>query len=155
MPFGRTWNDYNRTLRFGFALILITTVGRWILSLAGRYGAIAVLIVWLATGKRGIVAADQARADGAGSLEVLTYVLLPLFWPSLLAGGLIVAALSLFEVVVTQLVSPPGFGSIALAILNHMHYGRDDVVITTSLMVVTAGVVVTQLCGWLMVRAGK
>ena len=35
MPFGRTWNDYNQMLRFGFALILITTVGRWILSLTG------------------------------------------------------------------------------------------------------------------------
>ncbi|UCD27845.1 MAG: iron ABC transporter permease [Planctomycetota bacterium] len=127
----------------------------WILSLAARYGAIAVLIVWLAVGRRVIVTVDQARTDGAGSLDVLTYVLLPIIWPSLLAAGLIVVVLSLFEVVVTQLVGPIGFEGIALTILGHMHYGRDDVVITTSLVIVAAGIVAAQICSWLLLRARK
>ncbi len=127
----------------------------WILALVGRYGGIAVLIAWLAVGRRGIVAADQARTDGAGGAGVLAFVLLPMVWPSLLAAALIVVALSLFEVIVTQLVGPVGFPSIAMTILGHMHYGRDDVVITTSLTVVAAGVVLTQVCGRLLVRAKR
>ena len=127
----------------------------WILALVGRYGAVAVLITWLATARRNMVTVDQARVDGAAGSTILACVLLPLVWPSLLAAGLIVAMLSLFEVVVTQMVGPVGFPSIALTILNHMHYGRDDVVITTSLIVVAAGVVVTALSGWLLARSAR
>jgi ABC-type Fe3+ transport system permease subunit len=85
-------------------------------------------------------------------LDVLAYVSLPMVWPALVAAGLIVAALSMFEVVVTHLVGPLGFPSIALTLLGQMHWGRDDVVITTSLVIVAAGVVATQLCGWLLAR---
>ncbi len=124
----------------------------WALALTARYAAVVVLIAWLALRKRGVEAAEQARTDGAGDWAVLSYVLLPMVGPSLLAGGVIVAILSLFEVVVSQLIRPVGYPSIALALLNQMHYGRDDLVIITSLMIVTAGVIVTQLCGGLLVR---
>jgi iron(III) transport system permease protein len=127
----------------------------WTLSLVGRYGAIAVLISWLAVGRRGNAAADQARTDGAGVTGVLAHVLLPMVWPSLLAAGLIVTTLSLFEVVITQMTGPVGYPSIAVAILGQMHYGRDNVVITTSLAVVAAGFVLTQVCGRLLVRREK
>jgi len=125
----------------------------WILGLVGRYGAIAILITWLATGRRHLVLADQARADGARSTDVLKSVLLPWAAPSLLAAGLIVAMLSLFEIVVTQIVGPVRYPSIAVALLNQMHYARVDVVITTSIVVMVAGVLATQLCAWLLVRA--
>jgi len=124
----------------------------WSLSLVGRYGAVAALITWLAVGRRGITAAQQAQTDGAGGADVVAFVLLPMVAPSLLAAGLIVAVLGLFEVVVTQLVGPVGFPSIAMTILGHMHYGRDDVVIITSLAVVAAGIILTQICGRLLVR---
>jgi ABC-type Fe3+ transport system permease subunit len=124
----------------------------WILGLVGRFGAIAILITYLATGRRHCVLADQARADGAGSVEVLKSVLLPWAAPSLLAAGLIVAMLSLFEIVVTQIVGPVRYPSIAIALLNQMHYARVDEVITTSIVVMTVGVIMTQVCGWLLVR---
>lgn len=127
----------------------------WILSLVGRYAAIAVLIAWLAVGRRGIATADQARVDGAGTSAVLGHVLLPMVWPSLLAAGLIVTTLALFEVVITQMTGPVGYPSIAVTLLGQMHYGRDNVVITTSQVVVAAGFVLTQICGRLLVRQEK
>ncbi|MDM8009148.1 MAG: hypothetical protein QUV05_23655 [Phycisphaerae bacterium] len=122
----------------------------WILSLVSRYGALAVLIVWLAIGRRGSAAVDQARADGAGATGVLAYVLLPMIWPSLLAAGLIVTMLAMFEVVITQMTGPVGYPSIAVTLLGQMHYGRDNVVITTSQTVVIAGFILTQICGRLL-----
>ncbi len=127
----------------------------WVLSLVGRYGAVAVLIAWLAVGHRGHAALDQARVDGAGVAAVLAHVLLPTVWPSLLAAGLIVTMLALFEVVITQMTAPIGYPSIAVSLLGQMHYGRDNVVITTSQTVVAAGFVLTQVCGRLLVRQGK
>jgi len=86
---------------------------------------------------------------------VLAHVLLPTVWPSLLAAGLIVTMLALFEVVITQMTAPIGYPSIAVSLLGQMHYGRDNVVITTSQTVVAAGFVLTQVCGRLLVRQGK
>jgi iron(III) transport system permease protein len=117
----------------------------WVLSLAGRYGAVAVLLAWLALGRRSVVSIDQARVDGGGSLDVLAHVLLPMLWRPLAAAGLVVMILSLFEVVVTQMTRPPAYGSIAMTILNYMHYGRDDAVITSSLTLMGAGVLLMQV----------
>jgi len=126
----------------------------WTLVLAGRYAAVAVLVGWLCAGRRGVVLADQARADGAGRWAVLAYVLWPMHAPMLLAGGMIVAMLSLSEVVATHLVGPTGFPSIALTLLTHMHYGRDDVVIATSLTMVGGALVLMTACGRLLTRGG-
>jgi len=60
--------------------------------------------------------------------------------------------LSLFEIVVTHLVGPIGYPSLAVTLLNHMHYGRDDVVIATSLTMMVFGLAVTLVCGWLFTR---
>ncbi|MBI4580474.1 MAG: hypothetical protein HY718_12270 [Planctomycetes bacterium] len=127
----------------------------WILALVGRYGAVAVLIAWLAVGRRDIAAMDQARVDGGTSLDILGHVLLPLIWPSLLAAGSIVAVLAVFEVVVTQMTAPPAYGSIAMTVLNYMHYGRDDAVITSSVTLMAAGVLLTAVCGRVLARVGK
>lgn len=145
-PEGRTW-VYDLLARF-----YAETPGAWVLGLVGRYSAIAVLIAWLAAGRRGHVLADQARADGANRFGLLAWVLVPAVWPSLAAASLIVTVLAMFEVVTSQMLSPVQFPAIALSILNQMHYGRDDMVITTSLFIMVAGILLTQVCGWLLVR---
>jgi iron(III) transport system permease protein len=127
----------------------------WTLALVGRYGAVAVLILWMTLGRRDIATVDQARVDGGTGLDILGHVLLPLIWPSLMAAGLIVAVLAMFEVVVTQMTVPPAYGSIAMTILNYMHYGRDDAVIASSVTVMVAGVLLTQVCAHFLSRVGK
>lgn len=139
---------FNRPGGLGYLYDKTLTV--WCLGLIGRYAAIAVLVTWLATSRRDMAAIEQARNDGAGSMEVLAHILLPAVWPALLAGGLIVGMLSLFEIVMTQVVGPVGYPSPAVTILNHMHYGRDDVVIATSLTVLVVGVAVTLAAGRLL-----
>ena len=123
----------------------------WIAGMVARYAAIGVLVVWLAWGRRSHAVVEQARADGADAWGLMAGVVIPSAWPSLAAAGLIVAVLALFEVMITQSLSPPAYPSIGMSILNQMHYGRDDVVITTSLMVMVAGILLTQVCGWLLV----
>lgn len=122
----------------------------WIAALVGRYGVVAVLILWLSLGRRKIVAVEQARVDGGNGLDILRHVLVPMLWPALVSAGLIVTLLALFEVVITQLTRPPAYGSIAMTILNYMHYGRDDAVITTTLTLVAFGVVLAQACAHLL-----
>jgi iron(III) transport system permease protein len=124
----------------------------WVFALTARYGAIPILLVWLALRKRSIITVEQARVDGAGHAALLTSILLPMAAPSLLAGGAIVALLSMSEVVVSQLVGPVGYPSIALAILNLMHYGRDDTVIVASLLIVTSGMILAQVSARLWLR---
>ena len=144
---------YNRPGALGY--LYDRTPWVWCLSLVGRYGVIAVLIAWLALGRRSIHAVEQARSDGASNIDVLAFVLLPMLGPPLVAAGLIVMLLSLFEVVVSHLVGPVGYPSLGLTLLNHMHYGRDDVVIATCLTVCGAGLLATLACGWLLARARR
>ncbi len=122
----------------------------WCLALAARYSAIVVLITWLTVGRRAIAAAEQAQTDGAGRWDVLSSVILPTAWPSLLAGMLVVAGLTMFEIVLTQLLASARYSSIALTLLAQMHYGRDDTVITTSLLVMAGGVALTSGVGLLL-----
>lgn len=124
----------------------------WALALAGRYGVLAVAVTWLSLGRRKVAAVEQARVDGGSGLDILGHVLLPMLWPSLLSAGLIVTMLALFEVVVSQLTRPPAYGSIAMTVLNFMHYGRDDAVIVTVVTFMAVGVILTQLCGHLLNR---
>lgn len=124
----------------------------WVLALAARYAAIPVVIAALGLRRRVLATAEQARVDGAGRWAVLADVLMPVMARSLLAGAAIVALLSLSEVVVTQLVHPIAYSSIAASILQLMHYGRDDTVIVASLSIVAVGVILAQLCAALLLR---
>lgn len=112
----------------------------WVLAVTGRYAGLAVLLCWLGLRRQDVSAGEQARVDGAGGREVLTAVILPAAARTLIAAGLLVAALVMFEVVISHMVSPPGYNAVAISLLNNMHYGRDDVVITTSLVIVTMNV---------------
>ena len=135
--------------------LYVQTAWVWMLALTARYGLIAMLIAWVTVGRRGIVLAEQARVDGAWPAAIVTSVLIPTWWPAMLAGGLIVGMLSLFEVAVTQMVAPVAYRSISLTLLNLMHYGRDDIVIAGSLLSMIAGCVIAQVVARLCTRVAQ
>jgi iron(III) transport system permease protein len=126
----------------------------WVLALVARFAVIPVVVTWLTVRRDPDEMIGQARLDGAGVSEILVNIMLLRAWPTLLASGLIVMLLSMFEVVITQLVRPAGFRSIAASLLNQMHYGRDDVVILISLAIVGVGVMMALACSWLLVPRG-
>ena len=127
----------------------------WIIGLVGRYAGLTVLVCLLSVGRQAGILDEQAAVDGAGRLDAVVHVLSPLAAPSLVAGAMVVAVLSLFEVVVTQMVRPVGYPSIAITILGHMHYGRDDVVIAASLAMMIGGVAVSLVVTPLLERARR
>ena len=139
---------FNRPGLLGYLYDVTPVV--WIMGLVARYGLVAMLVVWTSLGSRRMLLVEQARVDGADTCQILVLILLRMLQPVLLAAVLVVMLLSLFEVVVTHLAGPVGFPSLSLTLLNHMHYGRDDVVIATSLTVMGLGVLLTLTCGWLV-----
>lgn len=96
---------------------------------AARFGVLLLLLVRLRTRSLSAQLGEQASVDRADALERFTSVTLPLLLPSVAAGGALVAMLALGEVAATQVVAPPGMRSVALTLLNAIHFGRDDQVI--------------------------
>lgn len=116
---------------------------------AARFAAIPLVAVRLAGASRWRVLLPAAMSDGADWRSAYWRLRLPLLWPTLLATGVVVALLSLTEVAAAQLVRPPGTPSLALTLLNQIHYGRNDQIIAlcTYVFLATAAVVaVLQVC---------
>lgn len=104
----------------------------WILGIEARFVLLCIVFTWIASRQ---VPADlilQSRSDGATEAVVHARIVLPMLRRSLAAGALLVGALSLSEVAVSFLLIPPRFGgSLAVAIDNQMHYGRNNDLIVT------------------------
>ncbi len=132
-----------------------STLVVWSAGLAARYGALVVVILLLAWGRHAREEIEQASVDGANAFRVMGHILLPRMVRPLAAAGLVVALLAMFEVAITQLVGPLVFPSMAVTLLSQMHYGGDDVVIATCLVIMGAGLVLVQICGWLWPRGDQ
>ncbi|MFN0135391.1 MAG: hypothetical protein ACKVS9_04650 [Phycisphaerae bacterium] len=111
---------------------------------AARFTAIPVLLLWLQS-REGRDLAGQAAVDRASPFEFYLRVRLPLIWRSLVGGLLIAGFLSLGEVSASQMVAPPGSRSIAITLLNAIHFGRDDQVIAMCLYIFAAAAIVAGL----------
>ncbi len=125
----------------------------WVLGLTGRFAFVALVLAYFAGRRVPGSLADQMRVDGGGFAEVWTHVWLPGVWSTLLVGGLIGAALVLGEVIISTLLCPPGNWSIAVTLLNQMHFGRyDQTVASTLLLVAPALVLAPVFAGWMRFR---
>jgi ABC-type Fe3+ transport system permease subunit len=108
-----------------------------LLSMVGalRFAAI-LMLAGLITGRR---IRDRylplAQTDGLRAREFTWHVFAPLAWPTLLGGTVIVALLSLGEVAASQLVRAPNVDSLAITLLNMIHFGRNDQIIALGLTV--------------------
>lgn len=72
---------------------------------------------------------DAARDLGAGRLQILRRILLPLLWPGILAGALLAFTLSLDDLVVTFFTSGPGTATLPKQVYSMAKTGRNMPVI--------------------------
>jgi iron(III) transport system permease protein len=77
---------------------------------------------------------DMASIDGAGPLRAAVSVVWPVAWPTLLAGGLLVGALSLTEVPATVLLMPQNPQVLTPTLMTWVHMSRYDPMIEASLL---------------------
>lgn len=106
---------------------------------AARFGMLAVALA-AGVGAPGSELMERAQADGASPEQAYLRVRLWERRPAITASFLIVTMLSLTEVSATCLTRPSGVGSIALRMLNEIHFGRNDEVLA--------------MCGYLSALAG-
>ncbi|HWE95301.1 MAG TPA: hypothetical protein VG269_15145 [Tepidisphaeraceae bacterium] len=110
------------------------TAALTIIAYVGRFGWIA-----LATG-RGTWSRpwrelrEMAAVDGAGTLRTAVSIVWPLAWPTLLAGGVLVGALSLTEVPATVLLMPQNPQVLTPTMMTWVHAQRSDPMIEASLV---------------------
>lgn len=104
------------------------------LANVARFGVLAVVATRLAARTESDGLIQAARADGAGWAACCA-IRLARVVRSWTAVCLVVGLLALTEVAASTLVNPPGVPSLALTLLNHVHFGRNDDVIALSLTV--------------------
>ena len=122
----------------------------WSAAMSVRFGFVPACVAYLLIRRMGPELLEQAKLDGAGPGQCLGYAVLPLLWRPLVAAGMIVACLTVSEVACTVLIQPTRFfgGSLAIAIDNQMHYGRQTDVIASSLMLMSPAVAIAIALPW-------
>ncbi|MBL1217272.1 MAG: hypothetical protein D8M59_07215 [Planctomycetes bacterium] len=124
-----------------------------------RYAMLAALFGrWIAKSEPQEIA-DLRLLDAGESIRGWLQVSGPRIWLPIASLAVIGSALALSEVSVSVIVYPPGWQSLAERLLNHMHYGREDYVITVCLLMMAIALVAGLLAvvgfQWLRVRPGR
>ncbi len=96
---------------------------------------------------------DMAAVDGASAMRTARSLVWPLAWPTLLAGGLLVGALSLTEVPATVLLMPQNPQVLTPTLMTWVHMARYDPMIEASLLMMAA-VLLPALAAVLLVSLG-
>lgn len=109
--------------------VIISLVG------AARFAFIPLLVVWLASRTRDLGTDEMARTDRADRAQRFWHVAVPQCMRPALCAALMVSLLTLGEVAAVQLVQPAGVGSVAMTLLNQIHFGRNDEIIAMCLHV--------------------
>ena len=119
-----------------------------VMTYISRFGWIALVAARGTWGTRWRDLRAMAALDGAGEIRTAVAVVWPLVWPTLAAGALLVAALSMTEVPATILLRPQRPEVLTPMLMSWVHITRYDPMIEASLMMM--GMVLTA---WLMVLA--
>jgi ABC-type Fe3+ transport system permease subunit len=124
-----------------------------VIAYLGRFGWLAVA-AGRSTWSRPWQELRQAAAvDGAGTLRVAFSIIAPLAWPTLVAGGLLVGALSLTEVPATVLLYPEHPQVLTPILMTWVHMARYDPMIEASLLMMAA-VLLPALAALLLTAIG-
>ena len=104
-----------------------------VLAHAGRFMAIPLLLSLIALSRVGDGYRRLAEVSGARGFRGLVAVGLPLVFPAALAGFVVAAVLSVSELPIALLLSPPGRPPISVDLFNLMHYARQSDALTVAL----------------------
>jgi ABC-type Fe3+ transport system permease subunit len=104
----------------------------------GRFGWLAILASAATWTKPWRELRDMSSVDGASVFQSALKVVFPLAWPVLLAGGLIVGALSMTEVPATVLLFPQNPQVLTPTLMTWVHMAHYDSMIEASLLMMAA-----------------
>ncbi|MFO0973917.1 MAG: hypothetical protein U1A27_10830 [Phycisphaerae bacterium] len=110
----------------------------WVAAMLGRFGFVAVAAAIVADGWVGRGLIEQAWLDGADASRRVGRICVPIGGAVMGAAALTVSCLALSEVPAAIILTPVRFGgSLAVAVDNQMHYGRNaDLIVTTGLLMI-------------------
>jgi iron(III) transport system permease protein len=105
-----------------------------VFAYVGRFGWLALAASWGTWSRPWRELRDMAATDGAGTWRTALSVVWPLAWPTLLAGGLLVGALSMTEVPATVLIFPQNPQVLTPQLMTWVHMAHYDPMIEASLL---------------------
>jgi ABC-type Fe3+ transport system permease subunit/DNA-binding beta-propeller fold protein YncE len=115
-----------------------------VMAYVARFGWIALAAAEMTQSPTWRHLRDMAAVDGATPWQTARAVIWPIAWPTLAAGALLLAALSLSEVPATVLLAPQRPQLLTPLMMTWVHMRRDDAMIEASLL--TAGMVLMLGC---------
>ena len=115
------------------------------LSYVARFGWIGIATGIVVTELSQSDLTEQAETDGATQLDILRRIHLPLKWPTLACGAGIIAVLSIADVATSALVRVPGPAPIAHILIEKYHRFEDGMLISLSLWLIAAALIVVGL----------
>ncbi len=124
-----------------------------VVAYVGRFGWIAVAAGAATWTRPWRELRQMASLDGAGRLRTAASVIWPAAWPTLLAGALLVGALSLTEVPATVLLMPQHPQVLTPKLMTWVHMSRYDPMIQASLLMMAA-VLVPAVAAVLLASVG-
>ena len=107
------------------------------IAYVGRFGWLALAASRGVWSKPWRELRDMASVDGASSWRTSTGVVWPLAWPTLVAGGLLVGALSMTEVPATVLIFPQNPQVLTPTLMTWVHMAHFDPMIEASLLMMS------------------
>lgn len=108
-----------------------------VLAYVGRFGWLALGAAWATYSRPWRELRDMASVDGAGPFRTALGVVWPLAWPTLLAGALLVGALSMTEVPATVLIFPQNPQVLTPQLMTWVHMAHFDPMIEASLLMMS------------------
>ena len=108
-----------------------------VFAYVGRFGWLALAAAVATWSRPWRELRDMAAVDGATSFRAAIGVVWPLAWPTLLAGGLLVGALSMTEVPATVLIFPQHPQVLTPQLMTWVHMAQYDPMIEASLLMMS------------------
>ncbi len=124
-----------------------------VIAYVGRFGWLAIAAGRGTWSRPWRELREVAAVDGCSALRTTLSIIWPIAWPTLLAGGLLVGALSLTEVPATVLLMPQNPQVLTPTLMTWVHMARFDPMIEASLLMM-AGVLLPSVAAVVLTGIG-